>query len=100
MTYEMTLRETLEDGREEGRAEGKAEGKAEGRAEGRAEGLEEGVEKGREEGMKAMVLDNLEDGKTQAQIESRLMRHFDVDAKRAHEIFCKYSHTSSSDDIK
>ena len=76
MTYEMTLREREEDAREEG------------------------MEKGIEKGMEAMVLENLEDGKTQAQIESRLMRHFDLDAKRAHEIFCKYSQTSSYDDIK
>ena len=80
MTFEMMLREAHEDGMEEG--------------------LKEGMEEGMEEGMKVLVLYSLEDGKTQEQIELRLMRHFDVDAKMAHEIFCKYSHIASYDDIK
>ena len=41
-----------------------------------------------------LVLDNLEEGKTQEQIEAKLIRRFGIDAEEAREIFQKYAYAS------
>ena len=48
-------------------------------------------DEGREE---ELVLDNLEEGKTQEQIEAKLIRRFGIDAEEAREIFQKYAYAS------
>ena len=71
----------VEEGMEKGREEGRAEGIEEGREEGRAEGIEEG----REEGIRAMILDNLENGSSREQIREKLGKYFGMSEKRASE---------------
>ena len=60
-------------------AEGKEVGKAEGRAEGKAEGREEG----RAEGIRALILDNLEEGKSKEQIILKLQKRFSLEEAEA-----------------
>ena len=57
----------------------------------RLEGKEEGLEQGLEQGIQALVIDNLEDKKSEEEIISRLMRHFKLDEKNAKMYFDKYS---------
>ena len=61
------------------------EGLAEGKAEGKAEGIEQGIA--------ALILDNLEEGKTQVQILSKLQKHFSLTEDKAQEYYLKYSKT-------
>lgn len=61
----------------------------EGLAEGKAEGIAEGIE----QGIAALILDNLEEGKTQVQILSKLQKHFSLTEDKAQEYYLKYSKT-------
>lgn len=49
------------------------------REEGRKEGLEEGLEKG----IKALIIDNMEDGKTKEEISDKLIKRFDISQEEA-----------------
>ncbi|MDC7291557.1 hypothetical protein NXH76_27640 [Blautia schinkii] len=62
------------------------EGKKEGIEEGKKEGFNEGIQKGAE----ALILDNLEEGKTEQQIITKLMQRFALNHKTAEEYVKKY----------
>ena len=79
---------------EEARAEGLATGRNEGLSLGRAEGHAEGLAEGRSEGIAALILDNLEDGKTQKTITDKLIRHFSLSEEEALQYYEKYAQTS------
>ena len=49
------------------------------------DGVEEGREEGREEGIRAMILDNLENGSSREQIQKKLERYFGMSEKGASE---------------
>ena len=68
-----------------------AEARKKGLEEGREEGIQEGREEGRMEGIKALILDNLEEGKSEAQILNKLERRFSLDRESAVECLKKYS---------
>ncbi len=51
----------------------------------------DGREEGREEGVRALILDNLEEKKTEEQIVSKLMRRFSMSMEEAKKYFCKYA---------
>lgn len=57
----------------------------------RREGMEQGIEQGMEQGIAALILDNLEEGKTQTQIVTKLQRHFSLTESKALEYYLKYS---------
>lgn len=59
----------------------------------RREGLAEGKAEGIEQGIAALILDNLEEGKTQVQILSKLQKHFSLTEDKAQEYYLKYSKT-------
>ena len=72
--FEMTWAEGKAEGRVEGRAEGRVEGRAEGRVEGKAEGRAEGIA----EGIRALILDNLEEGTSRERIILKLQKRFSL----------------------
>ena len=49
------------------------------------------IEKGIEKGIEALILDNLEDGKSEEVIINKLERRFDLNKKDAKEYFDKYA---------
>ena len=53
--------------------------------------LEEGIEQGIEQGIKVLILDNLEDGKSEETIVNKLVRGFELETKKAKEYFDKYA---------
>ncbi len=53
-------------------------GRKEGRQEGIQEGRQEGIQEGRQEGMRILILDNLEEGKTEETIIKKLMRGYSL----------------------
>ena len=55
------------------------------------EGIQEGIQEGMEKGIQAFILDQLEDGKTEAQILEKLMRRFSLDQETAKGYFDKYN---------
>ena len=57
------------------------------------EGREEGREAGLEEGIRAFVLDNLEEGKTEGQILDKLVRMFSLSRDTAGEYLKRYKGT-------
>ena len=59
----------------------------------KAEGREEGREAGLEEGIRAFVLDNLEEGKTEGQILDKLVRMFSLSRDTAGEYLKRYKGT-------
>lgn len=71
-----------EEAREEGRLEGHAAGLREGRLEGHVAGLREGI--------RALVLDNLEDGNSHERIVEKLMRRFSLTEEEAASYVEKY----------
>lgn len=50
----------------------------------------DGIENGIEKGIKALISDNMEDGKDEAIIISKLQKHFSLDKKKAQAYFKKY----------
>lgn len=50
-------------------------------------GIEQGIECGIQQGIKALILDNLEDDKTELQICNKLVKHFSVSSEKAREYF-------------
>lgn len=60
----------------------------------KAEGREEGREAGLEEGIRAFVLDNLEEGKTEGQILDKLVRMFSLSRDSAGEYLKRYKGTA------
>ena len=57
----------------------------------REEGKEEGFAKGREEGIKVLILDNIEEGKTEEQIIVKLKKRFGLTEEKSKEYLGKYS---------
>lgn len=55
------------------------------------EGIEQGIERGRTEGIEALILDNLEDGKSEEVIIGKLVKRFGLNPETAKEYFEKYS---------
>ena len=49
------------------------------------------VREGREQGILALISDNLEEGKTQAQILAKLQKYFSLSEEKAQEYYLKYS---------
>ena len=56
--------------------------------------LEEGIEQGIEQGIKVLILDNLEDGKSEETIVNKLVRGFELETKEAKAYFDKYAKES------
>ncbi|MDO4274760.1 MAG: Rpn family recombination-promoting nuclease/putative transposase [Eubacteriales bacterium] len=54
-------------------------------------GEEKGRKEGRLEGIRALILDNLEEKKTEEQIVEKLMKRFTLSQKEAEELLCKYA---------
>lgn len=82
--FEDIKEAVYEDAWEIGMEEGREVGLAEGRAEGHAEGLVEG-------GIVTLILDNLEDGKSEEQILGKLEKRFGLSKEVAKEYIEKYS---------
>lgn len=53
--------------------------------------LKEGMEQGVEHGIKALILDNLEEGVSKERILEKLQKHFGIDLKLAKECFSRYA---------
>lgn len=58
-------------------------------------GVERGIEQGIEQGIEALILDNLEDGKTEIQILDKLGRRFSLSREKAEYYFHKYASSIS-----
>ncbi|MDO4546406.1 MAG: hypothetical protein Q4C25_09630 [Bacillota bacterium] len=78
--YDALTREECEAIRED---DGYRRGKDEGLAEGQRLGLAKGQRLGRLEGIEALILDNLEEGKTTEQILEKLMKRFQLSRREA-----------------
>lgn len=63
------------------------------RATERSIAVKEGRKQGLEQGILALISDNLEEGKTQAQILAKLQKHFSLSKEKAQEYYLKYSKT-------
>lgn len=57
----------------------------------RTEAIEQGIERGIEQGIEALILDNLEDGKSEEVIISKLVRRFGLKVETAREYFDRYA---------
>lgn len=55
------------------------------------DGKSEGIEQGREQGIEALILDNLEDGRTEEVIINKLIKRFEMKAEDARRYFDKYA---------
>ncbi len=55
-------------------------------------GMAQGIEQGMERGIEALILDNLEDGKSEAVILEKLKKRFQLDELKAQEYFEKYAY--------
>ena len=62
----------------------------------REEGREEGRAEGREEGIKALIIDNLEEGKSKKIIIGKLVKRFELQEKAAIEYFDRFADNSVS----
>ena len=62
----------------------------------REEGREEGRAEGREEGIKALIIDNLEEGKSKKIIIGKLVKRFELQEKAAVEYFDRFTDNSVS----
>ena len=62
----------------------------------REEGREEGRAEGREEGIKALIIDNLEEGKSKKIIIGKLVKRFELQEKAAVEYFDRFADNSVS----
>ncbi len=78
-------------GMEQGLAQGMEQGLAQGMEQGLAQGMEQGLEYGVEQGIKAMIIDNLEDGHSADKILDKLMRHFSLSREKAQIYYDKYA---------
>ena len=58
---------------------------------GRSLGIEQGRSQGIEQGIMALIIDNLEDGKTKEVIISKLEKRFELSKEDAEEYFEKYT---------
>ena len=63
------------------------------RMEGQELGIEKGRELGREEGIEVLIIDNLEDGKSEEQIISKVVKRFNVSETKAKEYFDRFAVT-------
>lgn len=68
-----------------------AEERAIGRGIGLAEGIEQGIERGIEQGLERMIVDNLEERKSEEIIIKKLMRHFSLGEQQAKNYYDKYA---------
>ena len=75
MTWELEMRDRLREAREEAREQG----------------IEQGIERGIEQGIEAMIIDNLEDGKTEAVIIGKIVRRFGLTPEKAKEKYDEYA---------
>ncbi len=57
---------------------------------GEEKGRKEGIEKGRSEGIKALILDNIEENKTEQQILEKLIKRFSLSQEMAKQYLHKY----------
>ena len=55
------------------------------------EGIEKGIEQGRTEGIEALILDNLEDGKSEEVIVNKLVKRFGLEPEDARKYFENHS---------
>ena len=60
----------------------------------RNEGIKQGIEQGVEQGIEALILDNLEDGKSEEAIVNKLVRRFRLETEDAKAYFDKYAKES------
>ena len=58
---------------------------------GEEKGRKEGIKEGRLEGIKALILDNMEEKKTEEQIVEKLMKRFTLSQEDAEEFLRKYA---------
>ena len=71
--------------------DGKSEGIGQGREQGIEQGIERGIKQGREQGIEALILDNLEDGRTEEVIINKLIKRFEMKEEDARRYFDKYA---------
>lgn len=97
--YNSRMSEADRKGMERGMARGMEQGLAQGMEQGLAQGMEQGlvygVEQGIERGIKAMIVDNLEDGHSADKILDKLMRHFSLSREKAQIYYDKYAREAS-----
>lgn len=74
-----------------GMAQGLERGMAQGLEQGMAQGLEQGLTQGREEGIKALIADNLEEGRSAEVILNKLTRHYSLSMEEAESYYKRYS---------
>ena len=60
----------------------------------RNEGIKQGIEQGVEQGIEALILDNLEDGKSEEAIVNKLVRRFRLETEDAKAYFDKFAKES------
>lgn len=98
--FHMTiLGQMLEErGMKRGFEAGREKGFEAGREKGFVVGREEGREEGRIEGIAALILDNLEDGKSEAQILGKLIKRFSLNPGEAKQYFDKYAINADNED--
>lgn len=88
--YNSRMSEADRKGMERGMERGLKQGMERGLKQGIERGIEQGIERGIEQGMKAMIIDNLEDGHSVEKILDRLMRHFSLTREKAKACYDKY----------
>ena len=85
----------LEQGLQQGLERGLEQGLQQGLEQGLEQGLQQGLEQGLEKGIRALILDNLEERKTKAQITAKLVKRFELSPENAETYFNKYGNTTA-----
>ena len=92
---EQGLEQGLQQGLERGLEQGLQQGLERGLEQGLEQGLQQGLEQGLEQGIRALILDNLEERKTKAQITAKLVKRFELSPDNAETYFNKYGNTTA-----
>ena len=92
--YKRLAEDAQKNGLERGLEQGLSQGLEQGLSQGLEQGLAQGLEQGLSQGIKALIKDNLEEGKDKKVILAKLEKHFSLTEKEAEAYFDMYNNMS------
>ena len=92
--YKRLAEDAQKNGLAQGLEQGLTQGLEQGLSQGLEQGLSQGLEQGLSQGIKALIKDNLEEGKDKKVILAKLEKHFSLTEKEAQAYFDMYNNMS------
>lgn len=92
--YKRLAEDAQKNGLAQGLEQGLTQGLEQGLSQGLEQGLSQGLEQGLSQGIKALIKDNLEEGKDKKVILTKLEKHFSLTEKEAQAYFDMYNNMS------